>query len=278
MPDDIHNLSIRNALIAWCFAERVDDMQQLETHFLSQDLVVFGWPNLGGASNRGIPVPPTPSSLEEIRYHLDNAWQNLLLDFRQRVTRGELVVRGVQAKPIRGLNAVRLPGQWATDFRIDPLNDVIEIDDERYVNVRISAAAEEATRRLQPDGAAVDASHALLPAPPAMLASASVGRLASVEADVSSPSPPKVSSRRRGRPAMELLVEDDLRENWEHVHRHSRRKRNGEPVWSEVARTMQKRLAKRLAGQAGQRTPTDETIRKHMRTLYPQILGEKNGR
>ncbi len=139
MIEDSDNLSLRNALLAWCFEERVEDVQAAEIYFTSQELAVLGWPNLGGASNRGEPELMEPGSREAWTAALERAWAGLLLDFRRRVERGQVHLYGVRTKPDRQLEAAAIPGQWAADFAFDVLAGTIEFGEYRYVSVRASA-------------------------------------------------------------------------------------------------------------------------------------------
>ena len=47
------------------------------------------------------------------------AWHALENDLRQRITAGEIFVRGVQAKPQRRRDPEPIPGAWAADFAFD---------------------------------------------------------------------------------------------------------------------------------------------------------------
>ncbi|MBR0648735.1 hypothetical protein GXW78_03620 [Roseomonas terrae] len=130
------SLPLREALLQWCFPERVEDVQEFEVYFLSQELATFGWPNLGGASNRGQPVPLEHISREEAQTHLDNAWRALLLNFRQLLERRRIYLWGVQSRPTRGQEPVHIAGHWAADFNFDVLANTIEMGDQRFVSVR----------------------------------------------------------------------------------------------------------------------------------------------
>src|SRR4051794_39574079 len=104
---------LRNALLTWCFEERVEDLMELEVYFRSQDLAALGFPNMGGASNRREPVPIQPGTYDGVRRALEEAWKGLLLDFQKRIERGELHLRGVQTEPERHLVESVIPPQWA---------------------------------------------------------------------------------------------------------------------------------------------------------------------
>lgn len=135
MSQDPNCLSLRNALLAWCFKDRVEDVQAYEVYFRSQELATFGYPNLGGASNRGDPMPMGTLAYESLREALDNAWKGILLDFRERVQRGQIHLRGVQTEPERQLTESRIPGQWAADYSFDVLAGTIQVGEFRYVSV-----------------------------------------------------------------------------------------------------------------------------------------------
>lgn len=143
MNQDPNQLSLRNALIAWCFEERAEDVQAYEVYFTSQELATFGYPNLGRASNRGDPMPLGNHSYESLREALDNAWKGILLDFRERVQRGQIHLRGVQTEPERQLTDSWIPGQWAADYSFDVLAGTIQVGEYRYVDVVVSPGPAE---------------------------------------------------------------------------------------------------------------------------------------
>lgn len=138
MSQDPPRITLRNALLEWCREARVEDVQEFEVYFLSQELATFGWPNLGSADNRGEPAPLTHISWDDARYHLDNAWKALLLDFREKVERGQVHLRGVQMKPERHLADSPIPGLWAADFNFDVLAGTVEAGEYRWVRVTVA--------------------------------------------------------------------------------------------------------------------------------------------
>lgn len=155
MTQDPSRLSLRNALLRWCFGERVEDVRAVEGYFRSQDLAKLGWPNLGGASNRG--EPNAVEDGDEARAELSSAWRGLLLDFQQRVERGQIHLRGVQTKPERRLDDSLLPGQWAAEYRFDVLAGSLQVGEYRFVNVVVlpGPADEEALAAAWPSAASV---------------------------------------------------------------------------------------------------------------------------
>lgn len=127
---------IREALLQFCFEDRIEDVMKYEEHFTSQQLAEFGYPNLGGTSNRGEPKHPDVKQTE-FRRRLDAGWVGLLLDFRQRLERGKIVVSGVRTHPNPVTEHTVIPGQWATDFKIDALKNTIEFRMTRYVAIEV---------------------------------------------------------------------------------------------------------------------------------------------
>ena len=93
---------------------------------------------------------PEEQHLEQIKAALDAAWRGALLDLRSRVERGELRVSGVQTLPALQVNRAIIPGQWAMDYRIDPLTSVIVLNDRRYVNVLLEVGDPAAKPADQP--------------------------------------------------------------------------------------------------------------------------------
>ncbi|WP_431266966.1 hypothetical protein [Dankookia sp. P2] len=127
MSQDPVRCDMRAALLTWCFEERIEDIYNIEIYFMSQELATFGYPNLGGASNRSAPAPMAEHSLESLRTSLDHAWQGILLDFRKRLQRQEMHLVGVQTAPERQLQESPIPGQWAADFGFDVLANTIDL-------------------------------------------------------------------------------------------------------------------------------------------------------
>ena len=132
--------TIRNALLELCFPERVEDVRFCEQYFTSQQLAGFGYPNLGGTSNRGEPMPAPPQYLGRLRNELTEAWKELLLDFIKRLERREFRLTGVQTTPTLEEQRKEIPGQWAVEFKIDAQRDVIQHRKARYVMVRVETA------------------------------------------------------------------------------------------------------------------------------------------
>lgn len=261
----------------------------LEIYFRSQELAANGYPNLGGASNRGEPAQLPDISREDAWHHLDNAWRNLLLDFRERIARGRLIVRGVEARPKRRVQRGAIPGQWAADFKIDALNNTIEIDDERYIAVTVSSAAEEAARASADSLPPSDAAPLLLAFEIPELPGGAEGGAVPLElpeteeADVAAAKTGNPRSS-RGRPPSTSLIEDDLRANWDAVQRRVAQRKGSVPNWSELASAMAKRFARitRQQGQLGQQAlqtiPHKNTIRKRLPEIYQRVMDEKTAR
>ena len=129
-------VTIRNAVLQFCFGERVEDVQVCERYFTSQQLAEFGYPNLAGASNRGEPKDPGARRLD-FQVGLISAWKGLLLDLRERLVRGEIAVTGVRTHPNPTTERTIIPGVWAHDFRIDALNNTVTFRQTRYVAILI---------------------------------------------------------------------------------------------------------------------------------------------
>lgn len=135
MSLDPNRPDLRNALLQRCFEERIEDVNQAEAYFTSQDLAALGFPNMGGTSNRGSPAPLS-SDYQSTLNALKHAWEGLLLDFRKRIEQGQLHLLGVQTRPQLQLEESLIPPQWAADYRFDVLNGTLAVGSTyRFVRV-----------------------------------------------------------------------------------------------------------------------------------------------
>ena len=137
MDESLSQWNVRDALKRFCFEARIKDVNNCEPYFRSQQLAHFGYPNLGGASNRGEPERSEPFTIEQLQLALEAAWTSLLLDLQLRIERGDLNISGVQTEPELKDIREKIPNQWAMDFRIQPLQSVVVLKQFRYVNVLI---------------------------------------------------------------------------------------------------------------------------------------------
>lgn len=142
MARDIRQFTVREAVLQFCFEHRVEDVTDVEHYFRSQDIVEFGYPPLGAASNRGEPTPCRPDELGMHRKTLDAAWRNVLLDLKTRIQRGDLVLSAVQISPKLLEQPEIIPGQWAMALRINPLESTVWLRQTRYVNALLTPAAD----------------------------------------------------------------------------------------------------------------------------------------
>jgi hypothetical protein len=89
--------------------------------------------------------------------HFEEAERKLLDDFRRRIERGEVALRGFQTRPAPLTTTTLIPGCWATDFVFDLKVDAIDFHDQRYVGVR---AFDGAAQDTSSDGSGVGAAAA----------------------------------------------------------------------------------------------------------------------
>ena len=140
MARDIRQFTVREAVLNFCFEHRVEDVNNAEHYFRSQEIVEFGYPPLGAASSRGDPTPCSPHELGTHRNALDAAWRNILLDLKVRIERGDLLLSAVQISPKLQERPEIIPGQWAMALRINPLDSTVWLKQTRYVNALLTPA------------------------------------------------------------------------------------------------------------------------------------------
>ena len=127
----------------YCFEERIEDVADCEQYFTSQQLAEFGYPHLEGTSNRGNPTPASAYDRGRFRLQLTTAWDQLLLDFVKRLEQGQFKLTGVQTTPTLEEQRRDIPSQWAIEFQIDALRDVIRHRKSKYVVVRAESANDQ---------------------------------------------------------------------------------------------------------------------------------------
>ncbi|MGE4045233.1 MAG: hypothetical protein AB7F35_10290, partial [Acetobacteraceae bacterium] len=131
---------MQDAVVRWCDQRLVNDVKTIEDRLTAIDLLKLGYPNLSGAD----PLEPKNSYLgdnDDPKQILSEFWDLLIQDFRARVQRRELHLRGVQVAPQLTEHPVPIPNSWASDVAIHVQDGAVSISGCRYVDVVVSDRA-----------------------------------------------------------------------------------------------------------------------------------------
>lgn len=253
-------LPLWEAATRWCNPIILCDIRRYEGHFSQDDLRSFDHPSLGAAGDGRATL--RGDAYLKAREKLEHLWQDLARDHKNRIECGEMYVQGVQMRPNLRETHEAIPSTWAADFRLKYDTGELTVAGRRYISVlcsldplalgppvRGSDEHEAARTNAAPDEA----------------------RQASL--DESNP-----NQRARGRPTFAQMIEQDLLANWSAIQQRAATNLNGEPVWTELAHQMSKRMAaaSRKAGHG--KYPEEGTIRKNLPSIYTRLLEEKTAR
>nr|MCV4209757.1 hypothetical protein [Roseomonas sp. SXEYE001] len=168
-------------------------------------------------------------------------------DFRNRIASGEVVLEGLQFAPSLATARSAIPSVWA-QLLIFQLKNNIWI-----LNQKIKFMEVTAHRVVPPVSTEVSASAPVITA-------------------IGSPTVPAL--RPRGRASYKPLIEAALKAHWEEVQRRADNWPGQQPVWSELARLLHKRLSKEHRN-SGRQIPHEQTIRTRLPDIYARLLSEK---
>lgn len=130
-------MSLLQALQQWCEPALVERVRSEERQLSEYELNQTSRVQLTPTTERRRPT----STSWKVDTDLTNwlaAWHALENDLRQRITAGEIFVRGVQAKPQRRRDPEPIPGAWAADFAFDFAVGTIGVGEYRFTAVTCS--------------------------------------------------------------------------------------------------------------------------------------------
>jgi hypothetical protein len=167
-------------------------------------------------------------------------------DLRKRIASGEITLTGLQTKPrLKSARSV-VPSAWAELLTFDWSTNSVQAAEVTLTSVLAERRLDSSSNK--------DVGEPLF----------TQGR---------SPTDMPRTSRPRGRTDFRPMIEADLRANWDKVQQLAARNASKEPVWTELAKIVEKRLIK--AHHGGQRSiPHIETIRIRLPELYRKLVSE----
>lgn len=263
-------LTLLQAIVRWSDAKLVARVQDEERKLIAYELHQYPMPKLLDESEWR--QPTSRSWMVPTDYvFLTAAWNDLIIDFRTRLVRGEFHLRGVMAQPHRARTEDVLPGVWAADYRFDFLHDAVSLDGARYIAVRAAYGAAPEVDLTQGDAEV----------PPGRNAPEEGGRsgdegltggATAIGIYPTSPAPLQHAIRAGGREPAPPLIEEALRVHWDDLFPAGAPSRP--ESWVQLANSLSKRV-KRAKPSLGGVFPKEETVRKHLPKIYAQLLDEK---
>jgi hypothetical protein len=109
--EDGDGVSLVTAFRLWCDPELYAEVREI----IDEGMSVVGQPP-GYRPPGARPHESFSDWTRRLRIELDTARRALFADFRARMGRGEIRLRGVQTQPERGFSMVDIPSLWAPDF------------------------------------------------------------------------------------------------------------------------------------------------------------------
>jgi hypothetical protein len=272
--ESANSRSLREALLAWCDPALVAVVRQEETRLTPHQYGQTGLPLLSEPSALANPAKAAGWMSGGSSYTtLRQAWGRLLNDLRQRLEREDLFLEGVRLAPRRGIARETLHGAWTADMLFDVERNSVTLGDDRFGAITVSRqrpASEITHPGTSPDTGAV--------APPGT-ASGHQSEADSQSAAASASGAKAMRPRReRGRASYAPLIRQSVLDNWDAVEAHVARRAGGSPGWSELARTLHKRLVRAAGDKSPGAIPHEQTIRTRLPKIYEAILTEKGGR
>ena len=134
-------LPLSEAILAWSPTQFIEDIRTNERLCLANNLVRWSWPRLvPDAELRNPTGNEWMSGASSATVRLQQAWVNLENEFRRMMRAGELHLCGVQVKPELTTEPQSIPGAWASELRLDLINDAITLPRRKFASVRVSRA------------------------------------------------------------------------------------------------------------------------------------------
>ncbi|BDG74055.1 hypothetical protein [Roseomonas fluvialis] len=134
------DLSLLEAMTQWCEPRLVNRVREEERKFIAIELHRYFMPKLTHETEWS--QPTSRSWMAETNYvFLTAAWNELTIDFRRRIERGEMYLRGVLSgdDPAAAIEAI--PGFWAAELMFDLRANAVRRDSRTYLAVRVSKQA-----------------------------------------------------------------------------------------------------------------------------------------
>lgn len=261
-------LELREALIAWGDLELVKAIRRIERHIVEVQRVSLKWPRLFEPAE----APAERCTLQvgeavALAEKLGVAWKALQQSARRMIEREEWLVSGAQIWPERRTSRTQVPCVWAAEFFFD-------VDANKITVVQFGAAFQVYTAVLisRPSETGLGAS-----APDENNKTAvSEPMIASRDPTTSTAS---VTTHRRsatrGRKPDAAVVEAALHRHRKALDLESYLASGRTPKFTELARSLVRRMNVEKRADPTVRVPAEETVRKHVATIWHRLVGEK---
>jgi hypothetical protein len=254
-PDKPDGLPLWKAAVAWCDPTLVDSLLTARAEYVQvlggnarENPFPTAFDNgfiaqMAIAAASGIDMGPRKAAGANWMYCVGKVTK----DLRERIVTGEITLTGLQTKPrLKSARSV-VPSAWAELLTFDWSKNSVQAADVTLTSVL-------AERRLD----------------------SSVSKDACAEPPLvpnRSPTDIPRTSRGRGRTDFRPMIEADLRANWDKVQQLAARNASKKPVWTELAKIVEKRLIRAHPG--NQRSiPHVEIIRTRLPELYLKVLSD----
>jgi len=250
--------TLREAVLTWCSPPLVEAVRREECRLTEHQHAAQGLPLLSEPSGLAQPGPHGWMAGGSSYSALHQAWARLFNDLRQRVERRELFLEGVRLAPQRGTMPEEISNSWAADLEFNLARNTISLGTDRFGAIAVSA--------FPPQRALA----ALAPTPaPAVEEASSDNTVTHKDSDSLSSSP------QRGRSSSEPAIRRAVLDYWTEIQAHVQQRDGQLPVWSELARTLQKRMQRASKVNSLEIIPHVSTIRTRLPRIYASIVSEK---
>jgi len=135
-------LPLIDAIVAWCDRDLVAMARAMEAYFSSKIMLEAQIPVVDKA--RGALFQPNPLEFYEptaIMDDLRRVWKLLQEDFKDRLMRRHLFLRGVRIRPERTVVPEPIPNEWASILTFDPWFRIVCVDQDQFGDLMVSRQA-----------------------------------------------------------------------------------------------------------------------------------------
>lgn len=274
-------LSLSDALLNWCdlgLRHRAREAQQRFNDF-RQDMAI----EIKFAGQMLKPLPPDIREIwkdneKRLLHDIDRAAAALVDDLCRRLENEEIFLHGYPSSDEPPKERYLLPGHRAAEFDIYVPRGAVMVAGQRFLRV---TACRQRLAQLW----------AMAPWLPASKGQSEQGKdsdftpVVAPEVERQAPLPDTAPAagdtvaeplrRDRGRGSSEPVIRQALLDNWAVVESHVATRGGGPPIWSELARTLRKRMLRPDGRRSLEVVPHEQTIRTRLPKIYAALLSEK---
>jgi hypothetical protein len=144
-------LSLLEAIQRWCDQGLVDAVKAAERQFSDLDIATLERPRLMTAAERDAASVRPPQVDELRRVKLDNAWDALIRDFKAKLERRQIYLRGVTVSDEMNPDPRPIDGSWASIMILNVLNNSLKLRLVRHIALEVSSVPFPLGTRHTPD-------------------------------------------------------------------------------------------------------------------------------